>query len=49
MDRRIMETLSADIEVTFELRNNNHWEQTFNGTGRFAGLEVVGDVASLSL
>ena len=49
MDRRIMETLSADIEVAFDLKSNGQWAQVFRGTGRFAGLEVVGDVGSLSL
>ncbi len=47
MDRRIMETLSADIEVALEMKTNGRWEQTYSSTGRFAGLEVVGDAASL--
>jgi tocopherol cyclase len=47
MDRRIMETLSAVIDVAFKRKNNRKWEEIFSGTGRFAGLEVVGDSASL--
>ena len=47
MDRRIMETLSADIDITFEKKNNQIWQPVFSGQGQFAGLEVVGDTAAL--
>jgi hypothetical protein len=47
MDRRIMETLSADIDVTFEKKINNVWQPVFSGQGQFAGLEVVGNSGSL--
>ena len=47
MDRRIMETLSATIDITFEKKNKNGWNEIFSGKGRFAGLEVVGDTNTL--
>jgi len=47
MDRRIMETLSAEIDVRFEMRNNGKWGAIFSGRGKFAGLEVVGDTTRL--
>lgn len=42
MDRRIMETLSAQIEV--ELIRMDTSELIYQGTGKFAGLEVVGEL-----
>ena len=48
MDRRIMETLSARVEVTFSERVGARWVQRFNGKGRHAGLEVVGDLSLIS-
>jgi len=47
MDRRIMETLSAGIDVVFEKKSNHNWKQVFTGNGRFAGLELVGDTGLL--
>lgn len=47
MDRRIMETLSAELDVTFERKQAGTWQQVFSGTGRYAGLEVVGDTSTL--
>ena len=47
MDRRIMETLSAEIDVRFEIKNNGKWDAIFSGRGNFAGLEVVGDTTRL--
>jgi hypothetical protein len=41
MDRRIMETLDADFEVSFEDLDGHI---LFEGTGRYAGLETVGDL-----
>ncbi len=48
MDRRIMETLSARIEVAFSERIDGRWVQRFAGQGRHAGLEVVGDLSLVS-
>ena len=47
MDRRIMETLSAQMDMTFEMKNNQIWQPVFSGQGQFAGLEIVGDTATL--
>jgi tocopherol cyclase len=47
MDRRIMESLSAAIDVVFERKDNGKWKQVFTGTGKYAGLEIVGDANSL--
>jgi len=47
MDRRIMETLSARITVTFSERKNGRWIDRFSGTGEHAGLELVGDLSVL--
>jgi hypothetical protein len=47
MDRRIMETLSAHIDITFEKKNKHTWEPVFSDKGQFAGLEVVGDTSAL--
>ena len=44
MDRRIIETLNAQLEVSFE---NHKGEVIFSGTGRHAGLETVGDLDRL--
>jgi hypothetical protein len=48
MDRRIMETLSARIDVTFSERVDGRWVQRFSGQGKHAGLEVVGDLSLVS-
>ena len=42
MDRRIMETLSAEIDIQFLEKRNRKWIEVFSGTGKYAGLEVVG-------
>lgn len=42
MDRRIMETLSAEIHVTLSICHSDGWRQVFVDTGIFAGLEIVG-------
>ncbi len=47
MDRRIMESLSASIDVIFERKDKGEWAQVFSGTGKYAGLEIVGDAHSL--
>ncbi|MFU8827527.1 MAG: tocopherol cyclase family protein, partial [Brevefilum sp.] len=44
MDRRIVETLNARLEVRFE---DLHGRVLFEGTGMHAGLETVGDLADL--
>lgn len=44
MDRRIMETLSARIEIKFLQKRNGQWTQSYSDTGIYAGLEVVGDL-----
>lgn len=44
MDRRIIETLDAQLEVSFE---DHKGDVIFSGTGRHAGLETVGDLERL--
>lgn len=44
MDRRIIETLDAHLAVRFEDRSGR---VIFGGSGRHAGLEAVGDLATL--
>ena len=47
MDRRIMESLSARVMLTFSEKSNGRWIEKFSGTGNHAGLEVVGDLSIL--
>jgi hypothetical protein len=42
MDRRIKESLSAEITAVLSLRQGNSWHKVFEDTGKYAGLEVVG-------
>ncbi len=42
MDRRIMETISAQVRVKLMRRKGDVWNSVFEGTGRHAGLEVTG-------
>jgi hypothetical protein len=42
MDRRISETLSAQVRVKLFKRKGDHWTVEFDDTGRYAGLEVSG-------
>jgi hypothetical protein len=42
MDRRIAETLSAEIKVSLSLRQKDGWQKVFEDTGIYAGLEIVG-------
>ena len=44
MDRRILETLSAEIDVILSIREKGEWHKVFEDSGRYAGLEVVGDL-----
>jgi hypothetical protein len=44
MDRRITETLSAEVEVELSTRKNGVWQKLFEDSGSYAGLEVVGDL-----
>ena len=44
MDRRISETLSSEIDVVLSVRKNGTWQKVFEDSGRFAGLEVVGEL-----
>ena len=44
MDRRISETLSSEIDVILSVRKNGAWHKVFEDSGRYAGLEVVGDL-----
>ena len=44
MDRRILETLSAEIDVILSIREKGIWHKVFEDSGRYAGLEVVGDL-----
>jgi tocopherol cyclase len=45
MDRRIMETLSAAIDIRFERKERGQWIEVFSGSGEYAGLELVGELA----
>ena len=42
MDRRITETLSAQVQVKLSHRQGSRWPVDFDDTGRHAGLEVNG-------
>ncbi len=44
MDRRILESLNATLKISFESLSG---ETLFEGTGKYAGLETVGDMAHL--
>jgi tocopherol cyclase len=44
MDRRITETLSAEIDVELSVREKGVWQQVFEDRGQYAGLEVVGNL-----
>ena len=44
MERRIAESLDAKISINLF---NKHGKNLFSGTGDSAGLELVGDIASL--
>jgi hypothetical protein len=44
MDRRISETLSSEIDVILSVKKNGTWHKVFEDSGRYAGLEVVGDL-----
>ncbi len=44
MDRRIIETLNASLEISFEKLDG---EVIYQGAGRHAGLETVGDLSKL--
>ncbi|MDK2981369.1 MAG: tocopherol cyclase [Chloroflexota bacterium] len=44
MDRRIQETLSAVIDLRFEQKVRGRWMEVFSGSGRYAGLERVGEL-----
>jgi tocopherol cyclase len=46
MDRRITETLSAEVDIQLSIRQRGLWHNVFNDSGRYAGLEVVGDLKS---
>ena len=46
MDRRIIETINSSVEICFETING---ELIYEGVGRHAGLEVVGDLKKLLL
>jgi hypothetical protein len=42
MDRRITESLSAEIVVALSIQKRDGWRKVFEDTGKYAGLEVVG-------
>ena len=44
MDLRIMESLSAEIQVAFSRKQNGRWQTVFEDTGKYAGLEIVGEL-----
>jgi hypothetical protein len=45
MDRRIAETLSAQVQVKLSRRQGGRWLVEFDDTGRHAGLEVNGKLS----
>jgi tocopherol cyclase len=47
MGRRILETLNASIQVRLERSDGKGGETIFEGTGKVAGLEAVGDLERL--
>jgi hypothetical protein len=47
MGRRIAETLNAHVEIALYRLEDDHPRRLFQGTGRHAGLEAVGDLARL--
>ena len=47
MGRRITETLNARVEIALHSLEDEHPRRLFQGTGRHAGLEAVGDLARL--
>ena len=44
MDRRITETLSAEVEFELSIRQRGVWQKVFEDSGRYVGLEVVGNL-----
>jgi tocopherol cyclase len=44
MDRRISETLSSEIDVILSISENGTWHKVFEDSGRYAGLEVIGEL-----
>lgn len=46
MDRRIIETLSAQVQVRLLERSGSRWNERFTDTGQYAGLEVMGRLDS---
>ena len=48
MTGRIAEAMTAEVDVCLSARNRGGLRRVFADTGRFAGLEVVGDTACLS-
>jgi tocopherol cyclase len=44
MDRRISETLSSEVDVILSVMENGIWHKVYEDSGRYAGLEVVGDL-----
>ena len=47
MDRRITESLSAQVSVNLSEKSNSRWIEKYSGVGQHAGLEVVGDLSIL--
>jgi tocopherol cyclase len=47
MGRRITETLTSTVEARLLARRAGAWEEIFQGTGIYGGLEAAGDVARL--
>ncbi len=47
MNRRIAETLNAQVSVQLSRRKGGKWVEIFTSLGRHAGLEVVGDLNRL--
>ena len=45
--RRIAETLNARVEIALHNLKDDHRRWLFQGTGRHAGVEAVGDLARL--
>jgi hypothetical protein len=47
MNRKISETLNAAIDIQLSVFEGSRARQIYSGSGRHAGLEIVGDLAKL--
>jgi len=49
MDRRIIESLSAEINIRFSTYENGKWKEIYSDRGQHAGLEVVDDLSMINM